>query len=129
LRCENCNLINRTDLRELLRDLLHANADLDEGILLNSRALTFLFFQMLRLSSEKHAFEEVKRFYPMIIKSLGYDDIVVLLLLSEASSYRNILPDKEIMEGYLLKDIPYETASDIEIYKLCELLDNYIRYD
>ena len=52
----------------------------------------------------------------------------MLLLLAEASNYRALLPQEVIIEALLGKEFFYDVLSEAIIYKLCEVLDNYLRF-
>lgn len=67
----------------------------------------FLLYNLLRLAKNKEPFSILPQHYPRLITMIGKFDFVVLLLLSEGSSMRVLLPDKTVLESYLTENIPY----------------------
>ena len=63
-----------------------------------------------------------------MFKANGHFGLVMLLLLAEASNYRALLPQEVIIEALLGKEFFYDVLSEAIIYKLCEVLDNYLRF-
>ena len=55
-KCEACETINRMDLQTVLHELLTSNTHPNSGAVTNAQVLTFLLFQLLRLSTNKECF-------------------------------------------------------------------------
>ena len=55
-KCEACETINRIDMQTVLHELLTSNTHPNSGAITNAQVLTFLLFQLLRLSTNKECF-------------------------------------------------------------------------
>lgn len=71
---------------------------------------------------------QITKYYSTIVDSLGIYNILTLLLFSEMSFYRELLPPRDIIVMYLISDINYQEISEQMLNRLCDILENYIRY-
>jgi len=122
-------MIDRMDLRKVVRELLEANVVEGKEEMASGKALAFLLQQLIAVSGDKQTFAELPQYYPRIIKSVGQFDIVTLLLLAEASVCRMLLPPPSVISSYLLQEVPYEAVDHLGVFKLLEFISNCLRFN
>jgi hypothetical protein len=52
-KCEDYQVSSSQNIRQFLQNLLSANSDMNAGTMANSRIITFLLFELLRLANDK----------------------------------------------------------------------------
>jgi hypothetical protein len=67
--------------------------------------------------------------YNVMINTLGHFDLIMLLLLAEASNYRFLLISKDLALSYLSAEVPYGIINEQATFHLFDMLQNYIRFD
>ena len=94
----------------------------------NAKVITFFWFSLMRKRENIAELTQITKYYSTIVDSLGIYNILTLLLFSEMSFYRELLPPRDIIVMYLISDINYQEISEQMLNRLCDTLENYIRY-